>query len=154
MDEGYEIFATLTLPMSDEELGDIVEELSEQEPDTFYPEAWRVLIGDLERRQAAPRSPRIPISVSRLPVFEDLPSDIQTRLKSFVSHVTSYLRATKEPPSPHASTGAAYSPDPRPALRPGGRGPSKIARQAERRHGCSVLPLARPPAHGGDSRGA
>ena len=80
MDEGYEIFATMTFDLSDEDLGDIVEELSEQEPDTFYPEAWRVLIGDLERRQAAPRSPRIPISFSAA-VFEDLPSDIQTRLK-------------------------------------------------------------------------
>ena len=80
MDDGYEIFATMTFDLSDEELGDLVEELSEQEPDTFYPEAWRVLIGDLERRQAAPRSPRIPISLSAA-VFEDLPSDIQTRLK-------------------------------------------------------------------------
>ena len=81
MDDGYEIFATMTFDLSDEELGDLVEELSEQEPDTFYPEAWRVLIADLERRQAAPRSPRMPISLSAA-VFEDLPSDIQTRLKS------------------------------------------------------------------------
>ena len=51
MDEGYEILATMTFALSDEDLGDIVEDLSEQEPDTFYPEAWRVLIGDLERRQ-------------------------------------------------------------------------------------------------------
>jgi hypothetical protein len=80
MDEGYEIFATMTFDLSDEDLGDIVEELSEQEPDTFYPEAWRILNGELERRQAAPRSPRMPISLSAA-VFEDLPSDIQTRLK-------------------------------------------------------------------------
>jgi hypothetical protein len=80
MDEGYEIFATLTFDLSDEDLGDLVEELAEQEPETFYPEAWRVLTGDLERRQAAPRSPRMPISLSAA-VFEDLPADIQTRLK-------------------------------------------------------------------------
>ena len=80
MDDGYEIFATMTFDLSDEDLGDIVEELSEQEPDTFYPEAWRVFMGDLEQRQATPRSPRIPISLSAA-VFEDLPSDIQARLK-------------------------------------------------------------------------
>ena len=80
MDEGYEIFATLKFDLSDEDLGDLVEELSEQEPETFYPEAWRVLTGDMERRQAAPRSPRMPISLSAA-VFEDLPSDIQARLK-------------------------------------------------------------------------
>jgi hypothetical protein len=80
MDEGYEIFATLKFDLSDEDLGDLVEDLSEQEPETFYPEAWRVLTGDMERRQAAPRSPRYPISLSAA-VFEDLPSDIQARLK-------------------------------------------------------------------------
>ena len=80
MDEGYEIFATLTFDLSDEDLGDIVEDLAEQEPDTFYPEAWRVFVGDLERRQAALRSPRMPITLSAA-VFEDLPSDLQTRLK-------------------------------------------------------------------------
>jgi hypothetical protein len=80
MDEGYEIFATLQFDLSDKDLGEIVEELSEQEPDTFYPEAWRVLTADLERRQAAPRSPRMPISLSAA-VFEDLPPEVQTRLK-------------------------------------------------------------------------
>ncbi len=80
MDDGYEIFATLTFDLSDEVLGDLVDELAEQEPETFYPEAWRVLTGDLERRQSAPRSARMPISLSAA-VFEDLPSDIQARLK-------------------------------------------------------------------------
>ena len=80
MDEGYEIFATLTFDLSDEDLGDLVADLAEQEPETFYPEAWRLLTADLERRQAAPRSPRMPISLSAA-VFEDLPSDIHARLK-------------------------------------------------------------------------
>ena len=80
MDDGYEIFATLKFDLSDEDLGDLIGELAEQEPDTLYPEAWRVLTGDLEQRQAAPRSPRMPISLSAA-VFEDLPSDIQSRLK-------------------------------------------------------------------------
>jgi hypothetical protein len=35
MDEGYEIFATLTFDLSDEVLGDLVDELAEQEPETF-----------------------------------------------------------------------------------------------------------------------
>ena len=86
MDEGYEIFATLKFDLSDEDLGDLVEDLAEQEPETFYPEAWRVLTGDMERRQAAPRSPRMPVSLSAA-VFEDLPSDIQARLKLLRSSV-------------------------------------------------------------------
>lgn len=80
MDEGYEIFATLKFDLSDEDLRDFIENLSEQEPETFYPEAWRALTGDLERRLASPHSPRMPISLSAA-VFEDLPSDIQARLK-------------------------------------------------------------------------
>ena len=80
MDDGYEIFAMLKFDLSDEDLGDLLEELAGQEPETFYPEAWRVLTEDLERRQAAPRPSWMPISLSAA-VFEDLPSDIQARLK-------------------------------------------------------------------------
>ena len=81
MDEEYEMHVTSTFVLSDEDLSDIVDELGEMEPHTFYPEAWRVLTEELEQRRSAEHALRLPVHLSAA-VFEDLPSDVQARMKS------------------------------------------------------------------------
>lgn len=78
MDDGYEIFATLTFDLSDDDLAAVVAQLGRHRPATLYPEAWRRLTDELRRRRFAHGETRVDVSAA---VFEDLPDEVQASLR-------------------------------------------------------------------------
>lgn len=81
MDDGYEIFATLTFDLSDDDLTSVVDRLARHRPATLYPEAWRRLTDELRGRARWFPQPETRVDVSAA-VFEDLPDDVQGMLRA------------------------------------------------------------------------
>jgi hypothetical protein len=70
-------YETLTFNMSNEELAAAVEELRTLQPTILYPEAWRILDAEQDRRKATGHP--VPINLAR-GAYEAMPPSIKARL--------------------------------------------------------------------------